>query len=96
MRKQPAANLILLAIRGEYLSIRFGLTVILNKLMGRPEWRPATEKRVKSINTRPSVSLSAHKKGEVVEPAGGETGVPRCLAEVLMLFYRVTRVSSNS
>jgi len=24
----------------------------------------------------------AHKKGEVVEPAGGETGVPRCLAEV--------------
>jgi hypothetical protein len=22
------------------------------------------------------------KKGEVVEPAGGETGVPRCLAEV--------------
>jgi hypothetical protein len=24
----------------------------------------------------------AHKKGEVVEPAGGETGGPRCLAEV--------------
>lgn len=23
----------------------------------------------------------AHKKGEVVGPAGGETGVPRCLAE---------------
>jgi len=22
-----------------------------------------------------------HKKGEVVEPAGGETGVPHCLAE---------------
>jgi len=22
------------------------------------------------------------KKGEVVEPAGGETGMPRCLAEV--------------
>jgi hypothetical protein len=27
----------------------------------------------------------AHKKGEVVEPAGGETGVPRCLAEVRKL-----------
>ena len=25
------------------------------------------------------------KKGEVVEPAGGETGVPRCLAEVRKL-----------
>jgi len=24
----------------------------------------------------------AHKKGEVVGPAGGETGIPRCLAEV--------------
>jgi len=24
----------------------------------------------------------AHKKGEVVGPAGGETGVPHCLAEV--------------
>ena len=24
----------------------------------------------------------AQKIGEVVEPAGGETGVPRCLAEV--------------
>jgi hypothetical protein len=23
----------------------------------------------------------AEKKGEVVEPAGGETGVPHCLAE---------------
>jgi len=23
----------------------------------------------------------AQKKGEVVEPAGGETGVPHCLAE---------------
>ena len=23
----------------------------------------------------------AHKKGETVEPAGGETGVPHCLAE---------------
>jgi hypothetical protein len=27
----------------------------------------------------------AHKKGEVVEPAGGETGGPRCLAEVRKL-----------
>jgi hypothetical protein len=27
----------------------------------------------------------AHKKGEVVGPAGGETGVPRCLAEVRKL-----------
>jgi hypothetical protein len=25
---------------------------------------------------------SAHKKGEVVGPAGGETGGPHCLAEV--------------
>ncbi len=25
------------------------------------------------------------KKGEVVEPAGGETGMPRCLAEVRKL-----------
>ena len=29
--------------------------------------------------------MSAHKKGEVVEPAGGETGVPHCLAEVRKL-----------
>jgi len=27
----------------------------------------------------------AHKKGEVVGPAGGETGVPHCLAEVRKL-----------
>jgi hypothetical protein len=27
----------------------------------------------------------AHKKGEVVVPAGGETGGPRCLAEVRKL-----------
>jgi len=27
-------------------------------------------------------SVCAHKKGEVVEPAGGETGGPHCLAEV--------------
>lgn len=27
------------------------------------------------------VGMCAHKIGEVVEPAGGETGVPRCLAE---------------
>jgi hypothetical protein len=27
----------------------------------------------------------AHKKGEVVGPAGGETGGPRCLAEVRKL-----------
>jgi len=32
-----------------------------------------------------SVWGCAHKKGEVVGPAGGETGVPRCLAEVRML-----------
>jgi len=39
--------------------------------------------------SRISLGLSgfswAHKKGEVVEPAGGETGVPRCLAEVRKL-----------
>jgi len=29
-----------------------------------------------------SVSKYAHKKGEVVVPAGGETGGPHCLAEV--------------
>ncbi|MFC1676227.1 hypothetical protein ACFL3G_04075 [Planctomycetota bacterium] len=28
---------------------------------------------------------SAHKIGEVVEPAGGETGEPHCLAEVQKL-----------
>jgi len=28
---------------------------------------------------------TVRKKGEVVEPAGGETGVPRCLAEVRKL-----------
>jgi len=27
----------------------------------------------------------AQKKGEVVDPAGGETGVPHCLAEVRKL-----------
>ncbi len=29
--------------------------------------------------------VCAQKKGEVVGPAGGETGVPRCLAEVRKL-----------
>jgi hypothetical protein len=29
-----------------------------------------------------SMEEYAHKKGEVVGPAGGETGGPRCLAEV--------------
>ena len=29
-----------------------------------------------------AIRPSAHKKGEVVEPAGGETGGPHCLAEV--------------
>ena len=29
--------------------------------------------------------IFAHKRGEVVVPAGGETGVPRCLAEDLKL-----------
>jgi hypothetical protein len=28
---------------------------------------------------------TVRKKGEVVEPAGGETGVPHCLAEVRKL-----------
>jgi len=28
---------------------------------------------------------AAHKNGEVVGPAGGETGLPRCLAEVQKL-----------
>ena len=32
-----------------------------------------------------SVEEYAHKKGEVVGPAGGETGVPHCLAEVRKL-----------
>jgi hypothetical protein len=32
-----------------------------------------------------SAKMYAHKKGEVVEPAGGETGVPHCLAEVRKL-----------
>jgi len=31
--------------------------------------------------------VHGNKKGEVVEPAGGETGVPRCLAEAYMLLY---------
>ena len=31
------------------------------------------------------VSGYAHQKGEVVGPAGGVTGVPRCLAEVRKL-----------
>jgi hypothetical protein len=31
----------------------------------------------------------AQKKGEVVGPAGGETGVPRCLAEVRELLKAV-------
>jgi len=31
------------------------------------------------------VSPELYKKGEVVDPAGGETGVPRCLAEDYML-----------
>jgi len=34
----------------------------------------------------------AHKKGEVVEPAGGETGEPHCLAEV----YQLLRSSFDS
>ena len=29
--------------------------------------------------------MCAHKKGEVVGPAGGETGGPHCLAEVYLL-----------
>ena len=31
------------------------------------------------------INLNMRKKGEVVEPAGGETGVPHCLAEVRKL-----------
>ncbi len=31
------------------------------------------------------IDQCAHKKGEVVVPAGGETGGPRCLAEVRKL-----------
>jgi hypothetical protein len=30
-------------------------------------------------------AVKLHKKGEVVEPAGGETGVPHCLAEARKL-----------
>ena len=38
----------------------------------------------------------AHKKGEVVGPAGGETGVPRCLAEVHKLLIAASfRHSKN-
>jgi hypothetical protein len=36
---------------------------------------------------------SAHKKGEVVEPAGGETGEPRCLAEVHKLLKQLYFIS---
>ena len=39
------------------------------------------------------------KKGEVVEPAGGETGGPRCLAEVrkpqIMALFRHFRAQTN-
>jgi hypothetical protein len=31
------------------------------------------------------IMKNAQKKGEVVVPAGGETGRPRCLAEVYLL-----------
>jgi hypothetical protein len=34
---------------------------------------------------KPVLALCAEKKGEVVGPAGGETGGPRCLAEARML-----------
>jgi hypothetical protein len=44
---------------------------------------------------------SARKKGEVVGPAGGETGVPRCLAEVrklpkAALFHNFNRLCIDS
>jgi hypothetical protein len=34
------------------------------------------------MTTTASIQSYAHKKGEVVGPAGGETGGPHCLAEV--------------
>jgi len=34
------------------------------------------------------LGICAHKKGEVVGPAGGETGGPHCLAEVYLLLKK--------
>jgi len=41
--------------------------------------------------------VQVHKKGEVVGPAGGETGVPRCLAEdyklqIAALFHHFVKI----
>jgi hypothetical protein len=36
------------------------------------------------------------KKGETVGPAGGETGVPRCLAEVYKLPEQLFFISSET
>ena len=40
----------------------------------------ATE--MSSYKLREAKTGPIYKKGEVVDPAGGETGMPRCLAEV--------------
>ena len=32
--------------------------------------------------------IYAHKKGEEADPAGGETGVPHCLAEAYILLKK--------
>jgi hypothetical protein len=53
--------------------------------IGKYWYRYAADKAYR-VQTGASCSLFrgvfAHMRGEVVEPAGGETGVPRCLAEV--------------
>jgi len=51
---------------------------------------------------KPVLTLRAEKKGEVVGPAGGETGGPRCLAEACKLlkaalfrYFRVRIENTN-
>jgi len=43
-----------------------------------------------------TIQKCAHKKGEVVGPAGGETGGPHCLAEVYQPLRGVNSLSERA